>query len=804
MNQTPLKNSEIILPDLLQKHVDEACSRIAPTWPLDQLIAVNPWWELRAQRVDQVSAKLAHLGQMNGLMPKSYFLERWGKHIQPAHLLKAMQEYGITESIDQMVNYLKTNDDVASWQNISHYFDQARDLSHAISWNEEIVHQISQHCANFFQQINQQDNDEENLYTDWLDNITHDKGIAILMSASAFNQEWHRLPSSTAKLIQEAVTELGVPEAVLADYFHALLLSSNGWASWVAYKNWQKNPQEQIHHKMEHLLATRLAWELVLWRYYKKLQPLIFSNVKKKWLEQCENAHTVLSAHHQQQQLGWVWQRAMEVAYQQSLSQRLSQSRLTENITQPVLQAVFCIDVRSEVFRRHLEAQHGDIQTFGFAGFFGLPIEYQPQGSHYCRPQLPGLLQPAITVQDHSVSTLKRNRLLNHSASWQTLSQSAHSSFSFVESVGISYVYQLIKDSFFSKPTHHPVNDLPADGVAFSLAKNGKSLSLAEKTNLALTILNAMGLTESFAPIVLLVGHGSATKNNPQAAALDCGACCGQTGEVNARVLAQLLNDKEIRHHLAQQQVLIPESTVFIAGLHNTTTDDIALFDVPHELDLEQYQHWLATASQLTRKERALKMNIDEAGDCDEQIRKRSVDWSQVRPEWGLANNACFIVAPRHRTRHLNFEGRSFLHDYVWQKDTDFKILELIMTAPMVVTHWINFQYYTSVTDNDHFGTGNKVLHNIVGGHFGVFEGNGGDLRIGLSLQSLHDGQQWMHEPLRLSVFIDAPRSAIEEVIKKHQVVSELINNEWLYLFQMDEDTHHQHRYYRGDWSLLV
>ena len=55
-----------------------------------------------------------------------------------------------------------------------------------------------------------------------------------------------------------------------------------------------------------------------------------------------------------------------------------------------------------------------------------------------------------------------------------------------------------------------------------------------------------------------------------------------------------------------------------------------------------------------------------------------------------------------------------------------------------------------SVADNRRFGSGNKVLHNIVGGAIGVLEGNGGDLRVGLPMQSLHNGRAWMHEPLRL------------------------------------------------------
>jgi uncharacterized protein YbcC (UPF0753/DUF2309 family) len=196
----------------------------------------------------------------------------------------------------------------------------------------------------------------------------------------------------------------------------------------------------------------------------------------------------------------------------------------------------------------------------------------------------------------------------------------------------------------------------------------------------------------------------------------------------------------------------------------------------------------LVRAGIATRRARAPKLGLDDLSDDKlyAAVIKRARNWAEVRPEWGLAGNAVFVIAPRERTRHIDLEGRAFLHDYRWQDDPDHTILEAIMTGPLVVAHWINFQYYASTVDNARYGCGNKVLHNIVGGHLGVFEGNGGDLRIGLSLQSLHDGERWMHAPLRLAVFIEASREVIDEVLDKHPKVSELVDNQWLHLFQLD------------------
>ena len=250
-----------------------------------------------------------------------------------------------------------------------------------------------------------------------------------------------------------------------------------------------------------------------------------------------------------------------------------------------------------------------------------------------------------------------------------------------------------------------------------------------------------------------------------------------------------------MREALSQRGISIPDDTFFLAGLHNTTTDEVTIFDwesVSSSVasSLIELRGWLDGASVRARMERAPLLglgNLSEGAILDSSIMMRSRDWAQVRPEWGLANNAAFIVAPRSRTKNLQLHGRTFLHNYTAEHDSTGGILELIMTAPMVVTNWINLQYFASTVNNDRYGSGNKTIHNVVG-NLGIWQGNGGDLQVGLPMQSLHDGKRWMHEPLRLSVFIEAPKEAIDRVLRNHPSIADLVSHQWIHLFAMNNN----------------
>ncbi len=799
----------------IQAVMERACARIAPTWPLDRFIAVNPFWEMVDEPLPAVSSRLTALSGARLLMPRAWFRkEREAGRLRDEHLDAAIAQSGASVGVADLRALMEHEEPAPPRRaRVMDVADSLRDLDHEMSFRDFITHSLSQFCASYFDddQARLRPSREGGLYASWRRHALHDKSPLLLLGFRGYQEAIRLLPRSAGEMASTALRDLGVPEGERQAYLTGLLLDLNGWAAWCAYRRWTARLSGDTDDHIVDLLAIRLAWEWVLLRAGGNGLAARWRTEMAAWKAN-DVAASTSQAH------DWLLQNAIEIAWQREVCRALP-AGFRENAAAPPVsvQAAFCIDVRSEVFRRALEAQDSRIQTIGFAGFFAMPIEYRPVASASARPQLPGLLAPRLRVTDSGVpADLARRRAsrLDIDDAWRRFKTSALSSFAFVESFGLFFAGKLVAETLLrgdpSSPDRAaltPSEDAQRKPRLAELAAGGP-LGVDDRCNLAEGMLRAMSLTHDFARVVVLIGHGSQTRNNPHAAGLDCGACCGQTGEVNARVAAALLNETEVREGLAARGIDIPGTTRFLAGLHDTTTDRVTLYeldDVPasHRGEVATLREWLGAAGEQARRERAPRLGLTARSDAAVRaaVDDRARDWAQVRPEWGLAGNAALIVAPRAHCRHLDLAGRVFLHDYRFEEDRDFAILELIMTAPMVVAHWINLQYYASTVDNVRYGSGNKVLHNVVGGHLGVFEGNGGDLRIGLPMQSLHDGDRWVHTPLRLSVFIEAPRAAIEAVLEKHEKVRQLVDNEWIHLFQLDAEAGVVCAYRRRAWA---
>ncbi|WP_289298341.1 DUF2309 domain-containing protein [uncultured Reyranella sp.] len=795
---------------------DRAALAIPPAWPLASSVAVNPFLGQSGEDLATAGARLARVAGTAVTPPRATYRAKIAAG--------AITEADLLAAWSNAPPDLRPTDLAALKQAVEHdvpppvALPTVADLAAGVSgidWPGLIAERLGAWAAGHFdegQALWAAPRNARGAYAAWRAVATHDLSPEIA-GLPGFALHVSEVPVNPLRLIARASERLGLADAALETYFHRLLMSLGGWAQYARYKRWQAELAGGSDATTTDLLAIRLVWEEALFARYAPA-------IAARWAETVA-AHAAPVAPSADLVIDSILQEAAERAAQRALAATLAApapASSTSPDARPSLQAAFCIDVRSEPFRRALESLDPGIRTLGFAGFFGVATAHRRFASDVEELRLPVLLTPALHSAAGSDADAEADRSARIAArakrAWGRFKLAAVSSFAFVEATGPLHVGRILSDSLGrvgATPEEPAPRLVPAQPHGHDHGHDhghahddGQPPDLAARIDAAEKILGAMSLAPPFARLVVLAGHGARLVNNPHASALQCGACGGYSGEVNARLLAALLNDRGVRSGLAARGRAVPDDTLFVGALHDTTADTVTLYDdapsAAHRADMAQARAWFEAAGTLTRTERALR--LPRAGSAA-AVARRGNDWSETRPEWGLAGCSAFIAAPRLRTSGRSLGGRAFLHDYDWRQDAGFGVLELILTAPVVVASWISLQYYGSTVAPDSFGGGNKLLHNVTGG-IGVVEGNGGLLRAGLPWQSVHDGEAPAHEPLRLSVCIEAPREAIEGVLARHDAVRTLFDKGWLNLFALDDDGHMAWRYAAGlRWTAM-
>ena len=769
-----------------------AARHIPPLWPLTTSVAVNPFLGQSGESLQRTAARIERVAGVRVVMPRKWFGELIDAgEITDADLQAAAADVAPHLDLDAAELRRLSDGDRPAAQPLETVADLAAEAS-GTAWPEIIADRIGAWAASYFDQGQAfwAAARDQRAYPAWRATAMHDLTPEIL-GLSGFAAHVAAAPQDAEPAIQAAAADLGLSEAAMETYYHQLLLGLGGWTQYARHIQWNAELSGRQDPILQDFLAIRLSWEQALLACYRPA-------IEARW-RAIVDRHAVDIAESRDDTVDAILQQAFERARQRRLAEALeAEAEGCDGASRPALQAAFCIDVRSEVIRRSLEGVAPDIETLGFAGFFGLAATHHRFASDVAEHRLPVLLQPSVTAQagtaDEAADDRDRRIAMRAKRAWGRFRLAAVSSFAFVEAAGPLYVGRLLRDALALPQRQSAVEPAP---------RLEPEPDVETRVASAASILQAMSLTRNFARVVLLVGHGASVVNNPHASALNCGACGGHAGDVNARLLAGLLNDPAVRNGLAEKGILISQDTLFVGGLHDTTSDEVVLYDADsdardHGEDLALIRQWLAEAGRRARLERLDRL----PGASDEaDVMTRARDWAQVRPEWGLAGCEAFIAAPRRRTAGKPLSGRAFLHNYDWQADENFGILELIMTAPVVVASWISLQYYGSSVAPGLFGAGNKLLHNATGG-IGVLEGNGGLLRGGLPWQSVHDGEGLIHEPLRLTVMIEAPVSAMSDILRRNPSVAALFDNDWLHLLALDEHGHVHARYRRdGNWE---
>ena len=490
----------------------------------------------------------------------------------------------------------------------------------------------------------------------------------------------------------------------------------------------------------------------------------------------------------------------------------------------PRFQVVCCIDDREESFRRHLEEVAPDCETFGAAGFFAVAMYYRGVADAHFQPLCPVIMQPRHFVREEVAYPFQladrlkaRTRRVLGRATHQvhvgsrTLAGGVLTAL-FGSLASIPLVARVLMPRLTSQVRGlvgqivqpPPITQLLLERLDPQPGPADRQLgfSVEEMSALVERLLRDLGLTTRFARLVVVLGHGSTSLNNPHSAAYDCGACGGGRGGPNSRAFAQMANDYRVREQLRAQGIAIGHETVFLGGFHDTGSDAVTFYDldrlpVTHRGEFERMRAEIQAARERNAHERCRRFQSADLELSPESalrhVEARSADLSQARPECGHATNAACFVGRRSRTRGLFLDRRVFLTSYDPLQDTeDASILMRLLQAVIPVCSGINLEYYFSYVDPTGWGCGTKLPHNVTS-LLGVMDGAASDLRTGLPWQMVE-----IHEPLRLLFIIETTPEAFESILDRNPPLAQICRGEWIQIACLDPHSSSLQVWHRG------
>jgi len=496
-----------------------------------------------------------------------------------------------------------------------------------------------------------------------------------------------------------------------------------------------------------------------------------------------------------------IWQDAFEWSYYDTVLAGLMLTLPADStVSVPTIksfQAIFCIDEREYSLRTHVESLDSNCETFGAPGFFGVEFYFEPAHAKFYDKLCPAPVTPKYLIKevagDDSHERAKEIMFAKHS-------HKLVRGFFLSYLLGIPALGKLIAN--LVNPTMSPAiadafghmnPDAELTVVYTGAHDKEKDLQVGftaeEMTDRVEKLLRCIGLTEHFSPLVYVIGHGSSSANNPHHGAHDCGACSGRPGLVNARVLAYMANYQPVRDLLNVRGLLIPKTTQFVGGMHDTASDEIKFYDEAVLTDKNSQLHaknkqLFEGSLDLDAKERSRRfMSINTKQPIKKirnDIKKRSVSYYEPRPELGHGTNALCIVGRRDLTKHLFLDRRAFLNSYDYTTDPEGVLLGSVLAPLGVVCGGINLEYFFSRMDNYKLGAGTKLPHNVIG-LVGVANSSDGDLRSGLPLQMIE-----VHDPVRLLMIVEHHPEVVRKVIQSNAGLYEWFDNEWINLVVLD------------------
>ncbi|MES2526154.1 MAG: putative inorganic carbon transporter subunit DabA [Bdellovibrionota bacterium] len=655
-------------------------------------------------------------------------------------------------------------------------------------------------------------------------------------------------------IILNELKEMNIPEEKWESYLLDILFDLKGWAGMVnklELEPWQatvKAPKIQlaeylavvllIESSVDSYFSTTHSLDINLIRGRKeeiKLSGFQLSlglyqiakamKLDERWVQKLKVSDALAlidgvdaaEAHHNIR----LWHEAFEHHYHREAIQTLM-SRKENEVKPPEMaaQVFFCIDDREESIRRHMEEVDPRLKTYGVVGFFGIDMKFSTYKHDRLIAQCPPVVVPSRIVTEVALDTERGSflrRIYNFlgitDLAFYYQSRTMFRGLLTTLILGTLSVVPMFFQIFFPERARNMKSNI------FGLFSSDlKTEILIEKTDaihgydvkemagIVKSVFDMCGIRHQFAPLIVLLAHGSSSNNNPFRQAYGCGACGGNAGIPNSRGFAKMANDPRVREVLTGMGLSIPENTVIISGFHDTCTDEISFFDLEKVSDekksmLNDISKSFTEALRRNALERCQRFSLTEAHtDADvakDHVLERALDPAQPRPEYGHSKNALAIVAKRDLTKGLFLNRRAFLHSYDWELDPEGKTLASVVLGGVPVAVNINMDYYFSLVDNENFGCGSKLPLNLTA-LLGVMTGSQGDLRIGLARQMVE-----IHEPIRNMTIIEAPLERVQNLFESNKRLSNILHQHWMRLVVFDPTNGKWFQYGHRSWIEL-
>ena len=263
--------------------------------------------------------------------------------------------------------------------------------------------------------------------------------------------------------------------------------------------------------------------------------------------------------------------------------------------TPPAFQAIFCIDEREESFRRHLEEVEPACETLGTAGFFNVAMYHEGVTDAHPRPLCPVAIRPdhyVGEVEADSHRLVERTRRLHRRAAGflgynvAPGKPAADAGAVLMTLFGWLALVPLVLRVVFPwlqsrwRRVHRTTTTASRTRLQLDRENDAPPIgrpagfTVREMADIVRRVLEDIGVEDRLAPLVLVIGHGSVSLNNPHESAHDCGACGGGRGGPNARAFAQMANDPRVRQLLAAEGLSIDPATWFVGAQRNTCNND--------------------------------------------------------------------------------------------------------------------------------------------------------------------------------------------------------------------------------------